>query len=1328
MRSGYLFTVLLAALLVCNGFFIFSIRDGKDQLTGIVRSGGNGAPQENVATRFAGGDGSEGNPYRISNVTQLQDMNLNLSAHYVLINDIDASDTVNWNGGDGFESIAMDDEIFSGFQGEKFTGSLNGAGHNIIGIFIDRSDTEYIGLIGAIGTGGLVSNITLIDVNVTGDDYTGGIAGISYGAIIDTSIRGDIHGRWSTGGLVGKNENNRMISNCHSTGNVEGVRDVGGLVGRNQGIIHFSYSNCIVSGDVCIGGLVGDNGRKVNSSYSTGDVTSNWAVGGLIGSTSTVSDYLDVTNSYFSINESAINGEHYISPFGIYEDQFDDWLNNNRILNIDNYLSKIPGKEDYRVADLSDFRSMLPFLNKGPYSFTQCSDIDLTSEPGLHLPYFTGKYDGNGHTICDLNLTARPMSRIGLFGVNFGSIFNLSVLNARISQAETQGVLVGYNMGMISDCTITGIVCGVDSNKCGLLAGISDGGIIENCCVVGTVSGHDCIGGLVGYSNDNHGIPIIKNCSASCNVTGNGWIGGFIGKSYNTTVKESYASGVTEGRWGVGGLVGENEHGAVTNTYATGTVKGEMVGGLIGNLRDATVSNSYSTCNVISTGQYVGGLVGSGYYGGIVEDSFWNTQTSNCPTSDGGTGKTSVEMLKRNIYTDSGWNFNTVWRIIEGYTYPFLRNVTYPLEITSSRIPDAYENQYFSVPIIVKSSIPGNPAIAYRFEFTTDADRWMSISNLGILHGTPTDNDTGTYWVNITVSIDDFCHTFRNFSFRIITENNPPVILTKTGDILCSIEEDTYYCFNFTAGDADITNDTLNWSFDTEANFLDLNSTTGSLSGTPGNWDVGIWYVVVTVSDGNGGHDSINYTLTVININDAPEIMTTPVTTCDEDEPYSLDFYAVDIDLTFDTLHWSFGSNASFLYFDAYTVHLSGVPTNSDVGFWWINVTVDDGNNGMDSINYTLIVNNTNDAPEVNTSEMHITFDEDTVYQAILLNEVFRDIDGDDLYYSYDTSGNITIEILPNSAVLFTPIKDWCGTERITFYANDSKEEINVTVTIMVSPVNDAPTNASITLDNNTYYEGGQQPAYGNATDVDLPYGDRLLYEWTFNSTDNTLSGDEVNLSLPAGKHLVTLIVSDLKGASAEISMEITILAKSVPGDIETPVEPDENETGDEESSSSAMTYVGIGGAILVVVIITAVLVIFFLRKRPPKDKRKKEGLTDEATDGDGQSETAQETSLQEEGDIGNNMVSPPTPTPPVPSVNDPAPPPVDDLTVFAAVPPETPLPTATFTTPLPPPSPPSAPPPVEPQLPACFLCGQPGTYYPEYTAFWCETCQQWLQ
>jgi hypothetical protein len=91
------------------------------------------------------------------------------------------------------------------------------------------------------------------------------------------------------------------------------------------------------------------------------------------------------------------------------------------------------------------------------------------------------------------------------------------------------------------------------------------------------------------------------------------------------------------------------------------------------------VSDSYSTGSV--AGNYsVGGLVGYASHG-TVSNSFWDTQTSGQATSDGGTGKTTIEM--HDIATFSGWRMIAVadlgtrdpsytWNIVDAVTYPFL--------------------------------------------------------------------------------------------------------------------------------------------------------------------------------------------------------------------------------------------------------------------------------------------------------------------------------------------------------------------------------------------------------------------------------------------------------------------------------------------------------------------------------------------------------------------------------------------------------------------------------------------------------------------------------
>jgi hypothetical protein len=83
-----------------------------------------------------------------------------------------------------------------------------------------------------------------------------------------------------------------------------------------------------------------------------------------------------------------------------------------------------------------------------------------------------------------------------------------------------------------------------------------------------------------------------------------------------------------------------------------------------------TIYNCYSTGSVIGT-TAVGGLLGYNEYGEVMA-SFWDTETSEQPTSDGGTGLPTAEMQTKSTFADAGWGCELVWTIDEGKDYPRL--------------------------------------------------------------------------------------------------------------------------------------------------------------------------------------------------------------------------------------------------------------------------------------------------------------------------------------------------------------------------------------------------------------------------------------------------------------------------------------------------------------------------------------------------------------------------------------------------------------------------------------------------------------------------------
>ncbi|WP_455393077.1 PKD domain-containing protein [[Eubacterium] cellulosolvens] len=230
---------------------------------------------------FAGGTGTESDPYQISDVDELQDMNLDMNAHYILVNDIDASDTSTWNSGAGFDPI-----------GGYFKGSLKGNGYKITDLYIDRPSENFVGLFGRLVAYSNAEDIILEDVDVTGKWYVGGLAGNGYFCTISSCrSTGSVSGSREIGGLVG-NCYRCTVSYCSSTSSVNGIGssssdrwNLGGLVGRYNGTMSMCYATGSVTGKRFVGGLLGVAERRsyVSNCYATGSATSQYFVGGFCG-------------------------------------------------------------------------------------------------------------------------------------------------------------------------------------------------------------------------------------------------------------------------------------------------------------------------------------------------------------------------------------------------------------------------------------------------------------------------------------------------------------------------------------------------------------------------------------------------------------------------------------------------------------------------------------------------------------------------------------------------------------------------------------------------------------------------------------------------------------------------------------------------------------------------------------------------------------------------------------------------------------------------------------------------------------------------------------
>jgi hypothetical protein len=232
--------------------------------------------------KYGGGMGEPNDPYLIYTAKHLNEVSVepnDWDKHFKLMADIDLS-------GYSYETalIAPDVDPRKGFNGTSFMGVIDGNGHTISNLTITGltiTGESYLGLIGSLGSGAEVTNLGLLDVNITGYGIVGGLVGSNDGNISTSYCTGTISGDFHVGGLSGSNW--RTITASYSAVAVTANRCAGGLVGNNGGSITNSYNTGAVTANLDASGLAGDNIGSITTCYSTGTVSGKNRPGGLVG-------------------------------------------------------------------------------------------------------------------------------------------------------------------------------------------------------------------------------------------------------------------------------------------------------------------------------------------------------------------------------------------------------------------------------------------------------------------------------------------------------------------------------------------------------------------------------------------------------------------------------------------------------------------------------------------------------------------------------------------------------------------------------------------------------------------------------------------------------------------------------------------------------------------------------------------------------------------------------------------------------------------------------------------------------------------------------------
>ncbi len=950
----------------------------------------------------------------ISDCTTLQEMCWHQS--YYLTGDIDCSDTVNWNGGLGFNPI--------GTGATFFDGTLDGRGYVIYDLYLNYPGNAYIALFTRLGASAQVMNLGLERGSVTAQDNVGALAGRNDGVISNcystlsvsgggVNVGGLVGSLWMgasiidsyatgavttpsnyVGGLVGAS--NALIERSYATGSVSGALYVGGLVGLSGG--SSTVTNCYATGDVSVsssdgGGLVGlsQSVNLISLSYSTGLVSgSSTNVGGLVGqNTGTVTDcYWDTQTSGQS---SSAGGTGKTSSEMQQQTTYVAW-NFTGIWSICQGYPQLttiaaspPAQGNISISDCATLQSMCLHLNYYLTEDIDCSDtVNWNSGAGFEplgwyvsesnrLP-FTGTFDGQGYAIYNLTINRPTSGNIGLFGHvgQSSTVSNVGLINVNVNAKDYVGALVGDNRGAAMRCYASGTVSGVGAST--------------------------TVGGLIGYNEGD-----VTKSFATTTVSGDDRVGGLLGQNLGNLI-QSYATGsVSAVGTNAGGLVGRNSGGSMTTqSYATGTVSGDTrVGGLIGH-NSGSASNSYSIGSVSGTSN-LGGLAGSN--SGSITSSYWDTQTSGQASSAGGASKTTAEMYQEATFIS--WDFTAVWWITEGSDYPQLRvfssiNVVNPISDKVNAIGDLFS---FVVPTDTFEDAT-DPVLDYFAQLLggSSLPGWLTFTTgTRTFSGTPLSGAQGTY--NIEVIATNNNTESASDVFVLTVTNRDPTLDNALINQAVGVGATLNYAFaanTFSDGDSDPLSYTAELSGGGSLPpWLSFTSGTRTFSGLPASGEQGVLNIEVTASDGFDGTVMGAFSITVNNQDPTVQI---PIVTVYATNGQLLQWMVpagTFNDVDGDSLILSAASNGGgslpgWLSFNSSTATLSGTPTSR--GSYALQVTADDGFGGQVTDPFDLVIPNT--PPVVANAFPNQDVDLNVPFSFSLPGNTFFDQDGDGLTYS----------------------------------------------------------------------------------------------------------------------------------------------------------------------------------------------------------------------------------------------------------------------------------------------------------------------------------------
>ena len=546
-----------------------------------------------IASGFAGGDGTQNNPFQIETAAQLAHFAKNVNAgnwydgeYIVLKNDLDLNNQ-EWTP--------------IGNARKPFKGNFDGNNHTVTGMKISGA-LDCVGLFGGCTRHNVYSaikNITVKKSDIHGEKFVGAIVGRAEEINIENcrSIGNTINGETDVGGICGKigGYSGGKVSQCYNSSKVTGGGRVGGIAGMGS-----IAENCLNTGEITIireayrsacGGIFGIFGdattsARVTACVNLGKVSGGESFGGIVGKTETSSTG-HISNCYYNMdaitggfdagtaltagqlcgalpegldstiwNEGSVDTSTAKATQGRFGTATGTYINLTKVADIKetktapvpvyNYVTT--NGDDWDIYTLITTAEEFVAIGQDTANCNanyvlknniDVSGVELRSIGNPETPYI-GKFSGDGHTISHVDMTKEnDVYSSGLFAQigytqnqlsESGKVMLLAANGVIASNAEAGGICGNLFVGEIYGCSFTGTVKGAEAG--GISGNAGQYTKISQCFFAGDVQGKYNAAGICGYSP----FKVIDHCISIAAVTSDKYCAGIVsGGDYGTT-------------------------------------------------------------------------------------------------------------------------------------------------------------------------------------------------------------------------------------------------------------------------------------------------------------------------------------------------------------------------------------------------------------------------------------------------------------------------------------------------------------------------------------------------------------------------------------------------------------------------------------------------------------------------------------------------------------------------------------------------------------------------------------------------------------------------